>query len=84
MRLHLSQDLIIHNRFTISVPGEAEHYFGSCTLIGETEHINSLEGVWWFALTEKAQKVWKGDTKIGENGNLLGCLKYTVVNMKGL
>lgn len=60
MRFNLSQDLTINNRFTISLPGETEEYFGSCNEIGaESSSCNSG----WYALTEKAALTWEGEIK---------------------
>lgn len=71
--LNLSQHLVIKSRFSISVEGETDDYFGQCDEYGNT----SFSVFWhtYFALTEKAKEVWKGETK-EINGVLSGMLKY--------
>lgn len=59
--LRLSQDLTINDYFTISAPGETEKYFGVCSLMGECEWLPLAEC--WYALTEKAKEIWKGQTR---------------------
>lgn len=60
-KLHLSQDLRINDKFTISVPGETESYFSGCSESGEAEWIPRAEV--WYALTDKAKEVWQGETR---------------------
>lgn len=73
LKLHLSQDLRINNRYTISVPEETEHYFGECTIEGKADWL-PVKDV-WYALTDKAREVWKGDTQI-ESEIVLGLLYH--------
>lgn len=71
MKLRLSQDLRINNRYTISVPGETEDYFAECTIEGKADWLPVKEV--WYALTDKAGEVWKGDMRI-ESEIVLGRL----------
>ncbi len=74
MELRLSQNLLLNNRFTISVPGETEEYYGTCDEYGNTEHIH-LQSC-YHALTEKAQEFWRGDFAIASDGLIMGKLIY--------
>lgn len=58
IELRLSQNLLIRDHFTISIPGETESYFGVCSITGESEWLPRQEC--WYALTEESQKVWQG------------------------
>lgn len=80
VKLHLSQDLIIGKHYSISVPGETEHYFGGCDLYGRSDWLPREEV--WFALTDKAKEVWRGRTRGIENGVVLGRLFVVIVDNK--
>ncbi len=60
--LHLSQDLNISNFHTISIPGETESYFATCSLDGESEWLPKNEC--WYALTDKAKQIWRGEIEV--------------------
>lgn len=69
MQLNLSQDLTIQNCISISVPGETDKYYSTCNEFGMTDFNPGARydnGIAWYALTEKAKEVWKGDTKIND------------------